>query len=170
MYLPFLCDTFKQGKRDMLRRPMLFAAIGSAAAVLISYYAGIAMTAAVLGVFSLYGILHTKAANPRWRSIGAITLAAYCLGAASFCYEQQILDKQAEQLKGKSLLGEVKDCGSRTSQSGEEYLRLIVRTERGKVIAKCYDYGGTELIPGSIVRIAGETNTPEGRRNPGCFD
>lgn len=156
----------------MLRRPMLFAAWGCAAAVIVSYYAGIIIAAAVPVVCFFFCLLRAKAAEPRMKRIAAVTLAAYCLGAASFCHEDRLLDMQGLQMEGNSLYGEVKDCGRRTNQQGESYLRLIIQSEQGKVLAKCYDScrGAEEAIPGSMVSISGETQVPERRRNPGCFD
>ena len=156
----------------MMRRPMFFAALGCAAAVMISYYTGIAIAAAALGLFSLCYLLHAKASDPRMKRIFAVMLAAYCLGAASFWHEERLLQKQIHQLEGNSLYGEVKDCGKRVNQQGEPYLRLVIQSDQGKVLAKCYEscQGAEDVIPGSLVSITGEMQVPEGRRNPGCFD
>lgn len=155
-----------------MRRPMFFAALGCAAAVMISYYTGIAIAAAALGLFSLCYLLHAKASDPRMKRIFAVMLAAYCLGAASFWHEERLLQKQIHQLEGNSLYGEVKDCGKRVNQQGEPYLRLVIQSDQGKVLAKCYEscQGAEDVIPGSLVSITGEMQVPEGRRNPGCFD
>ena len=156
----------------MMRRPMYFAALGCAAAIMISYYAGIAIAAAAIGVFSLCYLLHAKASDPRLKRISAVVLAAYCLGAASFWHEDRLLQKQAHQLEGNRLYGEVKDCGKRVNQQGEPYLRLVIQSDQGKVLAKYYEscQNAEDVIPGSLVSITGEMQVPEGRRNPGCFD
>jgi len=156
----------------MIRRPMLFAASGCAASVMISYYAGVAIATLVICSFPLYYLLHAKAADPRLKRIAAVTLVAYCLGMFSFWHEDRLLEIEEQQLEGNSLYGEVKDCGRRTNQQGESYLRIVIQSEQGRILAKCYEacQGTEDVIPGSLVSITGETKVPEGRRNPGCFD
>ena len=156
----------------MMRRPMYFAAMGCAAAVLISYYAGIVIAVLVICVFPVYYLSHAKTADPRLKRIAAVILAAYCFGTASFWHEDKLLEKQEQQLEGNSLHGEVKDCGRRTNQQGESYLQLVIQSDQGKILAKCYEscQGAEDVIPGSYVNVTGELQVPESRRNPGCFD
>lgn len=177
----------------MIRRPMLYAVCGTAAAVMLSYYAGRA--AALAGVLLMAAglLLLDKSSGScgRWKSIVLIVLVFYCLGTAAFWQKDSSLSEEAASLNGNSLHGEITDCAYKTNQSGEPYLQLIVKSTRstaansaektpeGKVIARCNNAliershdadQNAKALEGRMVDISGNLQEPSEKRNPGCFD
>lgn len=173
----------------MIRRPMLFAACGAAAAVMVSYYAGIPAALAgglfVAAVMLLPGGIYGP--GSRMRYIALIVLVFYCLGTAAFWLKDNSLSQETVALDGNRLHGEITDCAYKTNQSGEPYLQLVVKptdtstekTAGGKVLARCsesllertYDKNqNAKAIEGQLVDISGNPKEPAEKRNPGCFD
>ena len=150
---------------------MLFAAFGSAAAVFVSYHAGVpaavfaAAGAAVFAAFCLE-------AQSRRRFIAAVLLISYCLGVAAFWHSERMLAKDAAQLDVNCISGEITDCETRTGGSGDACLQMTVRTEHGKVLCSCYDGCFVEgcAAEGCQVSCKGSLKDPQARRNPNCFD
>ena len=169
----------------MIRRPMLYAACGSAAAVMISYYAG---SAAVLSgaLFLAVALLlpgGIQGSDSRLKRITLILLFFYCLGAAALWLKDISLSEESASLEGYSLRGEITDCAYKTNQSGERYLQLTVKitgkSAHGKVVARCsealleqfHDTGhSAKALEGRQVDFTGNLQDPAGKRNPGCFD
>lgn len=176
----------KGNERDMIRRPMLYAACGAAAAVMVSYYAGTA--AALAGVLLMTAMQVVPDGNlssySRKRCIAVIILIFYCLGTAAFWQKERSLSEEAASFDGNSVHGEITDCTYKTSQSGKQYLQLVVKTMEktragGKVIARCDnelfkrscdENQNAKAIEGRLVDITGNLQDPAGKRNPGCFD
>lgn len=151
---------------------MLFAACGTAAAVMISYYAG--AVAALAVVFLIAAILlllcKTRVSGSKSRYIALIVLIFYCLGTVALWQKDRCLSEEAAALDGSSLHGEITDCAYKTNQSGEPYLQLIVKTAEGKLVARCGDDNNAKAIEGRLIDISGNPKDPAGKRNPGCFD
>ena len=161
-----------KGFRDMIRRPMLFAAFGCSAAVVVSYYAGIAavLCGAAAGVVA-FAVLFVSAED-RKRLAAVLLLVFYCAGLAAYWHCDITLSRAAQQLSGESISGEIIDCEDRVSGSGEHFLQMTVRTENGKVLCKCYDGCFMEgaAAEGCGVDCKGRLQDPPVRRNPNCFD
>lgn len=157
----------------MTRRPMLFAACGCAAAVMVSYYVGIAAAAGVFcaGVL-LPGFLLKGRPEERRRAAAVVILIAYCCGLLSFWNMDRILTEQSAKMTEGSAYGEIVSCSTRTSQSGDSYLQMVVRTEKGRILGKVFNDCNTEgtAANGCMVSISGRLKDPQVRRNPGCFD
>ena len=157
----------------MIRRPILFAASGYTAAVIIAFYTSTLASVAAAAVMISYMLLQGR---NRWtgrqKRIALIVMISFCAGIISFLNTDRLLTEQADALTGNSLQGKIIDCKSRVSSSGESFIRLTVQAERGKVIANCYQsFPVVDSAPaGCPVRLTGELKTPEGKRNPGCFD
>lgn len=170
----------------MIRRPMLFAACASAAAVMLSFYAGSASAAicAVLLSAWLISCGQQRAAEDQRcrknRHAAWLFLVFFCLGAFAFWQEDRILTKEADSLRGSSLQGEITDCTEKTSRSGDPCLQFTIRTEEGPVAVRYYEHdsngadrsyrNGEQALEGCLAEITGDLEEPDGKRNPGCFD
>ena len=172
----------------MIRRPMLFAACGAAAAGMLSFYAGTAV--ALAGVIPIAALLALPGAiqgsGSRIKKIALIVLVFYCLGTAAFWQKDRNLSEEAASLDGNSLCGEITDCSYKTNQSGESYLQFIIKSSeipaKGRVIARCsselfdrscnadQDAKAAKAMEGRLVDVTGNLQDPSGKRNPGCFD
>ena len=129
-----------EGIRDMIRRPMLFAAAAASAAVFISYYVGIAWTFIAVPAGICLLLLRGRADHERRKKvIFLILLVSYGLGAISFWHTDRMLTRQAHELTGDSITGTITACETRTGQSGDQYVQLIVKTDKGRVLARCYE-------------------------------
>ena len=155
----------------MLRRPMLFAACGCAAAVVFSYYAGIAAAVCVAAAAVAFACVFVSAMSGR-RIAAIVLLVSYSLGLAAFWYCGIKLSHDAEKLTGNSITGEIVECEAKTSGSVEPFLQIIVRTEHGSVICKSYDgcLIDGDVAEGCVAEISGRMQDPAVRRNPNCFD
>ena len=153
----------------MIRRPMLFAACGCAASVIVAHYAGMACAAAVLVTAAAVMLLHEKG---RRRTVATLLLLSYCLGLVSFWHADRAFKEEASQLAGNSIRGVIVDCEERRTQSGESYLQMVISTEQGRLLCKSYDTCRMTGIAaeGCVAEIRGKMKEPSGRRNPGCFD
>ena len=161
----------------MLRRPMLFAAFGCAAAVILSYYAG--MAAAVLVLAAGASAFACSGASDGKRTAAIVLLISYSLGIAAFWHAEMTfakncagLDRIAESRQEADLRGEIIDCETKIAGSGDPYLQMTVRTEYGRIICKSYENCPIEgeAEEGRVAEISGKLQDPEGRRNPNCFD
>ena len=161
----------------MLRRPMLFAAFGCAAAVILSYYAGVA--AAVLVLTAGASAFACSGASDGKRTAAIVLLISYSLGIAAFWHDELTfakncagLDRIAESRQEADLRGEIIDCETKIAGSGDPYLQMTLRTEYGRIICKSYENCPIEgeAEEGRVAEISGKLQDPEGRRNPNCFD
>ena len=169
----------------MIRRPMLYAACGAAAAVMVAYYAGTA--ASLAGFFLMAAVMllldGIRGSGRRMKYVAAIVLVFYCMGTAALWLKDSSLSMEAAKLDGISLHGEITNCTYKTNQSGEPYLQFIVKsTEKnaeGKVVARCGEAlldrshaanQNAKPIEGCLVDITGNLKDPAPKRNPGCFD
>ena len=162
-----------EGIRDMIRRPMLFAAAAASAAVFVSYYIGTVGTFIAVFAGSCLMVLHGRADHQRRkRAISLILLISYVLGAVSFWHSDRMLTKEAQELTGDSVTGVITACETRIGQSGDPYVQLIVKTDKGHVLARCYETCRStgNAVPGCRAQIMGDLQEPAVRRNPGCFD
>ncbi|MGX8774078.1 MAG: DNA internalization-related competence protein ComEC/Rec2 [Bacillota bacterium] len=159
----------------MLRRPMLFAALGCAGGVVVSYFAGVpAAFFAACGGAAACGLLlrGSDGEADRLRLIAIIVLVSYCLGLLSFWHMNATLARDAGLLTDGGIRGEITACGTKKDSSGDQYLQMTVRTESGRVLCKCYDgcVIEGEAAEGCVVTARGVLRDPQGRRNPNCFD
>ena len=167
----------------MIRRPMLYAACGAAAAVMVSYFAGSAGALAGALLMAAMLLTGTIRGSGRRKCIALIVIVFYCLGTAAFWLKEYSLLEEAAAFEDSSLYGEVTDCTYKTNQSGEPYLQLIVqstkKTAEGKVIAHCSEVllershdtnRNAKAMEGRLVGISGNLQDPAGKRNPCCFD
>lgn len=154
----------------MVRRPMLFAACGCAAAVILSYYVGTVWVAAAAVLCA--GPAAAFAKQGRSRLIVALLLVSYGLGLLSFWHADSVLTKASMELTENCIRGEITDCEERKTQSGEPYLQMTVKTEHGKVLCKSYNNCFINGTPaeGCVAEFHGRLKDPAGKRNPGCFD
>ena len=161
----------------MLRRPMLFAAFGCAAAVILSYYAG--MAAAVLIPAAGAAAFACAGPSDRKRTAAVVLLVSYCLGLAAFWHAEidfgrncAELSRISEAQQEADMCGEIIDCENKVSGSGDQYLQMTVRTEYGRIICKSYENCQIEgsAAEGCAAEVRGRIQDPEGRRNPNCFD
>ncbi|MBE6029324.1 MAG: DNA internalization-related competence protein ComEC/Rec2 [Clostridiales bacterium] len=158
------------GIGDMVRRPMLFAACGCAAAVIVSYYVGIIWAAAAVSLCAGPALAFSK--QERKRRIIALLLVSYTFSLLSFWHSDYVFTKESMELMESPVYGEITDCEKRKTQSDEPYLQMTVRTEQGRVLCKSYKNGFIKGQPaeGCMAEIYGRMKDPPGKRNPGCFD
>ncbi|MGN0702055.1 MAG: DNA internalization-related competence protein ComEC/Rec2 [Lentihominibacter sp.] len=155
----------------MIRRPLLFAAMGQAAGIFVGYCFSRWISAAC--VLCAAGLLLYMQRQPgRVRKIMSLTAAAFVMGCFCFWGWSGVLQRQEDSLAGRNTIrGKVTDTEKKLNQKGEEYTRLTVKTDSGKILVSCYGeiLKGTP-VPGSIVQADGNAEQPACRRNPGCFD
>ena len=153
----------------MLRRPMLFAACGCGAAVFASYCAGMACAAAA-GLFAAPFMMLLQ--RQEKRAVAVLILVSYCFGLLSFWHADRTLAEEPAEFTGNSIRGEIIDCEQKNSESGEPYLQMTVKTDRGKVLCKSYSNCriAGQASEGCIAECSGKLQDPRGKRNPGCFD
>ena len=155
----------------MIRRPLLFAAMGQAAGVLIGYcFSRWVWAVCVLCAAGL--LFYVQRQPARVRKIVSLGAAAFVLGSFCLWGWDCVLQKQEDSLAGgNTAMGRVTDTEKKVSQKGEEYTRVTVKTDSGKILISCYGESLTRTpVPGCLVRAEGSIRPPDGRRNPGCFD
>lgn len=156
----------------MVRRPLLFAITGQAAGIALGYYFSRSML--LVFVLSAAGLLFImqRQCKSQLARIVSLAGAGFILGSFCFSAADLALKEQAEEFAGRtSVTGKVTDTEFRISQNGDEYIQLTVKSEKGKVIVKCYEGSFEETpIPGYTVNAQGKVEMPPGQRNPGCFN
>ncbi|MCR5035133.1 MAG: DNA internalization-related competence protein ComEC/Rec2 [Clostridia bacterium] len=157
----------------MMRRPMLFAACGCVAAIVISYYSSIVVaTAAMVAAACGMHLRGKEERRGKRRAVAVVILISYCLGCASFWHADRTLMEEASRLNGNSICGEIIDCEERVTAAGEPCLQMIIKTDCGKILCKSYDNCRIDGVAaeGCGVEALGKCKAPSVRRNPGCFD
>ena len=149
---------------------MFFAACGCAAAVIVAFYIGIVWTSVIAAFYAVKTLALVK--QERKRLIAAVLLVSYGFGLISFWHTDHVLTKESLKLTENFIRGEITDCEERTTQSGDSYLQMTVKTEQGKVLCKGYNNCFIEGMPaeGCRAEFNGRMKDPSGKRNPGCFD
>ena len=155
----------------MIRRPLLFFATGQAAGIFVGYcFSRWIWAVCVLCAAGL--LFYVQRQSPRIRSIVSLGAAAFLLGSFCICGWTGVLRNQEDSLLAvNTVTGRVTDTVKKLSQKGEEYTRITVKTDSGKILISCYGNSlSREPVPGCFVRAEGSIRQPDGRRNPGCFD
>lgn len=161
----------------MLRRPLLFIAVGIVAAILIEYYMGTA-SAVWAGVILLSAVFYVNKQNmpDKRKAIVWLVLVSYILGGMSFFIKTDLLINQQNDLMSLSdntgvsaIGGRVTEVCSKKSASGDRYLQMTVKTAHGNVLVNYYQED-IRVMPGYEVDIRGSAAIPSVRRNPGRFD
>ncbi len=176
----------------MIRRPLLFAAISFFCAVLLYFLAGRAFACAVPAIMLPACVF----AGGRVRKIFIITAFFYSVSIFNCIFHDSIdspLSRYSDTEQEVEIVGEVTGCSRKTSSSNSSYLQLTVAPDTNeessiinsilkknhKVLVNIYSEetngkdeksGYKDYVPGYIVKIRGEIDTPDGRRNPNCFD
>lgn len=166
----------------MIRRPLIYAAAGFAAAVLTGYYAGTPVMLAMAGGGVLVLIfLHGKIRPEQCAGITALlVLVFYVFGSVCLCINESRLEGEKEAFKtiadgGKTsaISGTISDRSDRKNSAGESYVQISVECDAGTCLVRFYEPDREvkrKLIPGRKIRVSGTMESPQGRRNPGCFD
>lgn len=131
----------------MIRRPLLFAAVGFTAAVLAAYYLGVAAAAAA-AIIILPGAyitekVYTAGMTGKRRRAALILLLFYIAGVFCFWLEELRLDREAEELissgeKNDLFVGKITDSEKKVNGQGETYVEMTVKSSAGKALIKCY--------------------------------
>lgn len=166
----------------MIRRPLIFAATGFAAAIITGYYAGtpVLLTLAGGGVLAFLLLRKQLSSEQNARITALLVLVFYIMGSVCFCISDSRFEAQQEAFLGNNgtdenteISGVISDCSLRRNSVDEEYLQLTVKCDEGRALVRFYELEGSEqksFVPGRKIAVSGQPEAPKGRRNPGCFD
>ncbi|MDO4176853.1 MAG: ComEC/Rec2 family competence protein, partial [Bacillota bacterium] len=166
----------------MIRRPLIFAATGFAAAIITGYYAGtpVLLTLAGGGVLAFLLLRKQLSSEQNARITALLVLVFYVMGSVCFCISDSRFEAQQEAFLGNNgtdenteISGVISDCSLRRNSVDEEYLQLTVKCDEGRALVRFYELEGSEqksFVPGRKIAVSGQPEAPKGRRNPGCFD
>lgn len=132
-----------------MRRPLLFAAVGFAGAVLVSYYIGTKEAAAALAALAVISAayctrnMHKVDSYGKRKRAALVLLSFYVAGVICFCFEERRMDDEAGMLitsgeQADLFTGKVTDSEKKVNGNGETYVEVTVKSEAGKVLVKCY--------------------------------
>ena len=165
----------------MVRRPLLYITAAFAAAVMISYHAGTAMSLIACTVLMLTNCCF-PAENRHLRKTVFLIAAGCMAGTVSFAYQEisePFLMQRAGtqiQLRAEVVQTEVKES---TAGWGEKNSYLQIKADvfqadgaalkkEERILVKYY--GEEQAVPGDVITVSGIIQLPDEQRNPGCFD
>ncbi len=168
----------------MFRRPMMYITSIFAVMIIISFYYGVYIALLITVGAALF--LFSSSVSVNNSSIIFCIILSMISGTCCYsfsCAERSAFDDKIDENIKASFVVSQTETVKRVSFGGNEteYMHITAKLyildghdvkKHEKVIIKHYGGSGDKItmIPGSFINVKGCIDSPDGRRNPGCFD